>query len=157
MPRLIISLILIALIYTPCESFGGWFGPSNFEECVLEKMKDQNKSLIGFARKACEKEFPYEKEINLDQENIKISWNNEGGYLGITIVTRSENYILTRIDAIFSKKNRTEIHDRSDYSLLETLIFSPNPDIAGAIFEVKDSESYKAMAVEKAWGILKKR
>ena len=156
MSRLIVSIILTILICTPCLGFSGWFGPKNFEECVLEKMKDQNKSLIDFASRACEKEFPYEKEIDIDKENIKISWSNEGGYLSIAIETRSDNYILTRIDAIFSKKNRTEIHGRSDYNLLETFTFSHDPDIAGAAVEVNDSESYKTMAVVKSWGIIKK-
>lgn len=157
MPRLIISITLLFFMSSPCVCFGGWFGPKNFEECVLENMKSQDKSLIGMARKTCEKQFPYEKELDLDKENIKISWNNEGGYLGITIEARSADYILTRIDALFSKKNKTEIHDSSDYTLLKTFIFSPEPDIAGAVDEVNDAEIYKAMVVKKAWGIMKKQ
>lgn len=150
-----VSTILTISILIPCLGFSGWFGANNFEECVLEKMKGQNKSLINFARKACENKFPYEKEIDLDKENIKISWSNEGGYLSITVKKRSDNYILTRIDAIFSKKDWTEINGRSDYNLSKTFTFSPDPNIAGAIVEVHDPESYKTMAVEKSWGIMK--
>ena len=155
--HLIVLLTFTLLISSSCICFGGWFGPDNFEECVLENMKGQDKFLISMARKNCEKQFPYEKELNLDEENIKVSWSNEGGYLSLAIEKRSNVYILTRVDALFSKKKFADINNESDYSLLKTFVFSPDPKVAGTAVDADDAESYKTMIVKKAWGIMKKQ
>lgn len=41
------------------NSFAGWFGPSNYEECILEKMKDAKSNYAAAAiAGACSKKFP---------------------------------------------------------------------------------------------------
>lgn len=41
------------------NSYAGWFGPSNYEECILEKMKDAKSSVAAAAiADACRKKFP---------------------------------------------------------------------------------------------------
>src|SRR3989344_2744502 len=50
-------------ILTPLDVRAGWFGPDNYDECILEKMKDQPRNMMPYARDACEKKFPYEKPL----------------------------------------------------------------------------------------------
>ncbi len=56
--------ILVGVI--PTLALGGWFGPGNYEGCVLEKMKGHESRMMSYAREACEKEFPYEKDLARD-------------------------------------------------------------------------------------------
>lgn len=47
----------------------GWFGPSDYDECVLEKMKGQSKSVLPHARKYCKSKFQNtsDKKISVDE------------------------------------------------------------------------------------------
>ena len=53
------SITIALLLWSSCVSsaLAGIFGPSNFEECVLEKMKGQAPNLMYMARAACVKAF----------------------------------------------------------------------------------------------------
>jgi hypothetical protein len=57
-------MFALGLILIPTSSQAAWFGPDNYEECVLEKMKGQNKAMIQTARKACERQFPNKHATN---------------------------------------------------------------------------------------------
>lgn len=56
----------------------GVFGPSNEHECVLEKMKGQDRAMIGVARAACAEQFPEEVQlqegVNIKSGQIASSW-----------------------------------------------------------------------------------
>ena len=49
---------LACLGYSNRITNAGWFGPSNYEECVLEKMKGQLPYMVKTARDACRLKFP---------------------------------------------------------------------------------------------------
>lgn len=51
------------VLFCPTVSLAGWFGPSDYEECILESMKgvSSNAAAIAIAV-ACKKKFPPQKE-----------------------------------------------------------------------------------------------
>jgi hypothetical protein len=52
---------LACLGYPNRSANAGWFGPSNYEECVLEKMKGQSRYMFNAAMRACDDKFPCPK------------------------------------------------------------------------------------------------
>jgi hypothetical protein len=53
------SLIIIALLSAPIPSNAGFFGPNNYEECVLDNMKGVTSDQAARAiQQACREKFP---------------------------------------------------------------------------------------------------
>jgi len=73
------NLFLIAVVFMqPCLSASaGWFGPSNYDECILDSMKGvTNNAAAGLIEAACRKKFPATKALSrelLPAETAKIS------------------------------------------------------------------------------------
>ena len=55
--------VICLFIWMPIPAMGGWFGPSNYEECILKNMKGvtSDKAVLEI-RRACRAKFP-EKPI----------------------------------------------------------------------------------------------
>lgn len=92
--------------YVPI-AFAGIFGPSNFEECVLDKMKGQAPNLMSTARAACIKSFPPEpSEVVIDPDRIKYTWcKSESKSVAVCIDKVPPNVKLTRVEGIFFEGN----------------------------------------------------
>ena len=57
MKKYIYLLPYISIIF-PSNVLGGLFGgPSNFYECIVERMKGQKKFMYQTVKKSCEREF----------------------------------------------------------------------------------------------------
>lgn len=58
-----IAITLSIVLVAPSSVLAGWFGPSNYDECILESMKGvtSDKAAILIAR-SCRKKFPNEPE-----------------------------------------------------------------------------------------------
>lgn len=56
----IVRVFLLFLVaFQIGNTYAGWFGPSNYEECILEKMKDAKSNYAAAAiAGACRKKFP---------------------------------------------------------------------------------------------------
>lgn len=56
----IVRIFLLFLVAFPIgNTYAGWFGPSNYEECILDKMKDAKNNYAAAAiAGACGKKFP---------------------------------------------------------------------------------------------------
>lgn len=108
-----IAVILLTFFY-PLISNAGWFsGPDNYDDCMLEKMKGQDKSMRRHAMRACEELFPYEKEIpNTEYSKIETTWRQNGSTIEIIIEENLSNYNISKIKAGFSTKRCSEIEDR---------------------------------------------
>lgn len=54
-----LTVFIVAMIFFPSWGVAGWFGPSTYEECVLENMKGvtSNQAAVIIA-KACREKFP---------------------------------------------------------------------------------------------------
>ena len=94
------KIILSILFFTSINVSAGIFGASNYEECVLDKMKGQTNSMRGIANDACEIAFPIEKILlngmwdiyesnyanityefsQLTKDSIEINFKNESKY-----------------------------------------------------------------------------
>jgi hypothetical protein len=74
------------------------FGPSNYEECVVEKMKGQDKSMVWRVEEACEIKFPFERETGLrDGENFKWNWElRPNGKVALLIAKNDTVWSITR-------------------------------------------------------------
>jgi hypothetical protein len=80
--QLLNSVLLVSF------SFGAnadWFGPDNYEECVLEKMKGQPKEMMWTAQTACEKKFSFEKELYDYSDDLEINWVTSGSNIYLVI------------------------------------------------------------------------
>lgn len=84
-------------------TFAGFLGPSNFEECVLEKMKGQSPSLIHIAKAACTKAFPKKPvETVINNDRIKYEWcRSDYESEAVCIRKRPDNLEITKIEALF--------------------------------------------------------
>ena len=151
------SFILTTLALILCISFGvqaGWFGPSNYEECILIKMKGQDRSMFRFAKDACEQEFPHEKELFEYLDKIDYSWQNNGNDIYLKIKKNLGKYRITKYKASFSKKSCDNIKVTSDYSVTKTFLF--NKYIKISPVSVENANEYKCMRTIKIWGMRKK-
>lgn len=77
--------IIVAILFLPIYTSAGFFGPSNYDECVLENMKGVTSDQAARAiQVACRKKFPVEKEDLRKYENItKEQRKNISGKAGI--------------------------------------------------------------------------
>lgn len=58
-----ISYIILLILVSPVSTSAGFFGPSNYDECVLDNMKGVTSDQAARAiQAACRKKFPIEKE-----------------------------------------------------------------------------------------------
>lgn len=104
-------LAVILLLEIPI-AYAGLFGASNFEECVLEKMKGQQPNLLGTARDACRIAYPLPpKEIQIKSEKVKWEWCEVTKKShAVCVLSAPNNVKLTRVTGDFfyeCKKPRT--------------------------------------------------
>ncbi len=169
-----IFLLYIFLMLLPFNVNAGWFGPDNYEECVLERMKGQDKAMIQIARKACEKKFPFEKVLDYNyRNNIEISWFRDDSNLYLEINENHGEYNLTRCNAAFtilSGKIDDELTDDliddwlnsppgSDFPINKnakkfTFVFSNGKTLASV--PANDTKQYDGMYIIKLWGSMRK-
>jgi len=147
------SIIYVVFGLFPLNAIPGWFGPDNYEDCVLEKMKGQDKVMIATARKACEKRFPFEKELHDYGDNLEIDWLSLESRLYLFISKNLGEYAVTRYEASFSKKACDEPQTRSDYTLSETFAFSAGETLAS--LDIENADEYKCMRTNSIWGKLR--
>jgi hypothetical protein len=92
MKRTLISILLI-----PIVSYAGWFGPSNFQDCILEGMKGVTSNhAASMITVACRQKFPHvptESQKQAAKEPVKRSgftrvdlWD---GNSGVNIVNKA--------------------------------------------------------------------
>lgn len=58
---------LTCLWYSTVSVNAGWFGPSNYQECVLGKMKGQAGDMLPTAQSACNLQFPCPDKYHKDE------------------------------------------------------------------------------------------
>jgi hypothetical protein len=106
---------LACLGYANTSANAGWFGPSNYEECVLEKMKGQQGYMLKTAQDACQAKFKDEsKEVLLDQRLIQANWClDEQTKKEICIVDKPNNYEITSVKLFYSYQ--TNCAERTAY------------------------------------------
>lgn len=97
-------LLTVIIFLMPMTSVrAGLLGPSNYEECVLDKMKGQDKSLLSTARTACRNAFPAEPtESVIANDRIKYTWcKSEYDAVAACIDKAPPNIKITKIEGLF--------------------------------------------------------
>ena len=151
----VIALVCFFLILIPTDTHAWLFGPDNFEECLLEIMKGQDKSMLITAKKACEKKFPFEKKLSGYINIIEINWHMDEEYIYLDILENHGDYVITKYGANFSTKSCDEIVSYSDYS--KTMIFYfDKPNQKKTRIKMKDPKKYHCMQTEEIYGKFRK-
>ncbi len=95
-------VLVVIFLFGASSVQAGWLGPSNFDECVLEKMKGQAPNMIGVARSACRARFPEEillnEGIHYKKGQLKSSWTYRSrDTITILIDENKTDYKVTRV------------------------------------------------------------
>ncbi|MGE4441914.1 MAG: hypothetical protein AB7D27_10565 [Desulfomicrobium sp.] len=65
----IVAMFALCSCVVVNESYAGWFGPSNYDECILDNMKNVDSDAAArLVAQACRKKFPVNKNSNSIQE-----------------------------------------------------------------------------------------
>ena len=137
-------LIIIICMY-PSISLAGWFGPSNFDECVLESMKGVTNDVAATAIiRSCHAKFPVKMSVDSEvPENVVrqlgggASLDNYGFFSG-TIYNGNSEWTITQITIAISPKTKEKISDplipAKEYNIDESI-----PPLTERSFSVKAS------------------
>lgn len=148
-------IVVLFFVVFSSSSHANWFGPDNFEECVLDKMKGQNKSMIYTARKACEIKFPYEKKLESHKGEIEVSWGTNAVGVVLTIEKNISKYRITRYKARFSEKMCNDFIDPFIPVDEVDFTFSEGELTSKYYFDEYGKKEYLCMDGIDMWGILK--
>ena len=126
----------------------GLFGPDNYDECLLDKMKGQSKNMRQTVNKICERKFPYEKVIwssegnynYIERDEVRVNWSSSDGRIFATLVNNSE-YEITRVTRAIGKVKSCKAGD--DIGLAEfpfslTFYFSSSLESSAALKNAAD-------------------
>ena len=156
-----IGFVLSVLM--PLDVRAGWFGPDNYEDCILEKMKDQPRNMMSYAQDACEKKFPYEKELvpynglfplegnpgNYNGSDLDLSWcdNTSSSSVSICVSKNKTGYRITKAIMAFSTED-CKVSWRAEVFLTFTFSRWRNKSTA----DVKGYDRFKCMRQVKVYG-----
>lgn len=100
-----IRFLFFVLLLLPNSSYAGWFGPSNYNECILDEMKGVTSNLAAYnIERACRARFPIQKPKDTrvpKQVLVKIDGRlGPSEYLGGlsgTLYNGNENWTITQV------------------------------------------------------------
>lgn len=139
-----ISITLISFIFIS-NAWGGLFGASNYDECMLEKMKGQTNSMRSSAENACEIAFPTERllETNIwavDSVDISFVYKPTTNELIDIDVTNNSNYKVTKI------KGQTRSSCQKDSTVLDR--FEKTTPLISSTYTIKVKDTRKVNCIE---------
>jgi hypothetical protein len=96
----------------------GWFGPSNYEECVLDKMRGEAAYMLPTAEAACREKFPAAPEpilpqlVQFDHQLIKYSEKKmpDNGDFAIYIEDKPRGYNIQSIKGVFVNRSPCDLN-----------------------------------------------
>lgn len=69
------------LIIASIPAFGGWFGPSSYEDCILESMQGVTSKIAAYEiRKACHRKFPEQTQRWNEEKPVPVNTKSETSY-----------------------------------------------------------------------------
>jgi hypothetical protein len=113
------SVSAFLLASSSAAAVAGLFGPSNFEECMVEKMKGQSESMLGIVHQLCREKFPVKEpkrtKVHPRANDLEYTWHQSSlktspfepakPYVAIKITRNSTGYLLTNFVGKFSEKD----------------------------------------------------
>ena len=102
------TVLFIAIALLSGNTYAGIFGSSNYEECVVDKMKGQPANMVGLVANACRKQFPAEEMLvegqNFKKGQLVDKWSvTAADTISVTVDRNDTAYKLTRVDGRFWK------------------------------------------------------
>lgn len=102
-----ITILIVAAILIPTCAVGGWFGPSTYEECMLENLKDVKTDMAArLVPSACRDKFPL-KKVDLPSsavDNITLSDAEfTDQVLKMTLHNNNHDWTVTNFSIFFSE------------------------------------------------------
>ena len=124
---LMLRFVLFALLISS-EANAGWFNYDNYEDCMLGRMKGQDRTMLSTAMKACKKEFKVEDEISYLGRDMTRTWSYNQNSRDIKITDNTTDYNVTKGQFSFSAKACEESKE-SDFEQTQTVELSGSPFI----------------------------
>ena len=123
----------------------------NYDDCMLETMKGQSEKMTSYARRSCERKYPYEKELQDYQSKLEYLWWSNSISLNLKINNNKGDYRVTKYKALFSKIKCENIKNEQDYDLKKTFYVKDGKEAIIYIDQISDN--YKCMKTDKIFGI----
>lgn len=145
-------ILLLTCLLTSPQAALAWdfWGPSSFEECMLEKMKGQEASQRKYAYRVCSQRFP--QEVTIPPDKITYTWNIEEDWRGRDVITitvsSSVGYSPSRAEIFFANEYCS---DSIDPRLSHLHIFKFN-DKSVARLTFDERIYYRCAIKVKFWG-----
>lgn len=100
--NLIVATIFLFMASFSASASAGLFGAQNYNDCVLEKMKGQDRGMIGTARAACAEQFPQEMPLvqgeNYTDGDIQYDWcETEDDSITVCVKKNESAYKITKV------------------------------------------------------------
>jgi hypothetical protein len=111
------AVLVMLLMFPSTVAMAGWLSYDNYEDCMLGKMKGQDKSMYNNADKLCKKQFGVEFAIWIP--NVK--WSFGSG--SIRIDESPPEYEITKGEFMFSDKTCEDSND-ANFGKSEVIKFS---------------------------------
>lgn len=101
------------------NTYAGLFGPSNYEDCVLDKMKGQAPNLVSLVVQACKRQFPTEETLivgeNYKKGQLVSKWSETtSDTISFNVERNDTAYKLTRAEAQFWKLGCDQTRGEAD-------------------------------------------
>jgi len=141
-----LSLFPVCAILYSSSLLAGIFGPSSYDECMIEEMKGQDITMYRHAHKHCLKEF--EEKISYKQGELEYKWRR-GKYdlLYFTITKNLTGHHITKVLIETSDKD-CSISKDSDYTTSSVLNISGDSGLYGGL----KSKSFNCSKLIEAYG-----
>jgi hypothetical protein len=110
-----LTLVLLALLIgVPSVSFAGWFGPSNYDECILESMKGVTSDVAArMIARSCQEKFPDKPKAQPRSRELNSSelgqitgraGNSFGNYFGGNLYNGNRGLTISQITVVVTTK-----------------------------------------------------
>lgn len=83
------------------NALADFFGPSNYDECVAENMRGQERIMLNTVRRVCQRDFETKVGSNLE---LNFAWYHNSKGMEIQIIRNKSDFEVTRAVFLFSTK-----------------------------------------------------
>lgn len=136
----VLATFLIAASAPPAHA--QFFGPKNFEDCVLTKMKGQPPNMVQIARAACLREFPAERLLS--SEEAEATWCATTDESISACLKLKPGFKVTKARANFSRTPCESVNLTDNMFSDDQLVDAKIPLFGSTFkFETKDAGQYK--------------
>jgi len=130
---LVLTLCSLACVgYANTSATAGWFGPSNYDECVLNKMKGQGPYMLPRAQQTCRDQFPLPpappRPVRLNAKFIKYQLYGaaDSNEISLRITDKPVGYASTKVVGNCADKSTCDVDNNSEYENFMINQFGPS-------------------------------